>query len=316
MILKLKLRHVLLILLAALAGVVIYFLTNKKEALKFVLPEITKVTLIQSNIHDDTAHIDVFVIAENNSPYKMSIDSVVFDLSIGGEKVLSERQFIGLKQEKDQSDTVKLSVHIPMKHTMKTIRSLQSQDYTGLTIDATVVYNTIAGVKRISISKDKKIEVPIPPQLKVVTKTRDVKLFRRKADVDLYLQIINEGKNIDIELTDVNYKLIIGKDLDTKGKLSKKIIVKPRSETTVKFPLDFEMNRPVGTIFRVVTDTDRVPFDLELSGFLNAGKNLNHIPFVIFAKGKLEIVNEDKKAAEKDREKAQKKKERQEKRKK
>ena len=317
MILLIRFRYIVLIaILAVLAGLAIYFLTNKKEALKFVVPELTKVTLIKVDIHEDTAFVDVYAIAENSSPYKMSIDSIIYDLSIGGVEIISERQYIGLSQERGQKDTVKLSVKIPVKHTMKTIQGLQSMDYTGFTLDATVVYNTVAGVKRLSISKGKDIEVPIPPQLKVVTEQKDLRLLQKEVDVDLFLHIVNEGKNIDLTLSGLQYELIIGKDLDTKGKLGKKVTVKPQSTTIVKFPLEFDLNRPLRTILRIWTDTDRVPYKLKLSGFIDSDK-IKHIPIVVFSTGKLEIVNEDKKAKQKEqekiREKAEKEKQREQK---
>lgn len=311
MTLFIRFRYVLLIILAALSGVVIYYLTHKKEALKLVLPEITKITLVKVVIHQDTAYVDVFAVAENNSPYKLSVDSLVYDLSIGGKKIISDRQYIGLRQERDQIDTVKLSVKVPVKRTREIIQSLQSQEYMGIKLEAAVVYNTIAGVKRISISKDKNMEVPIPPEFRIVTKKKDVRLLQREVDVDLFLHVVNAGKNIDLELTGVQYKLNVGKDLATRGKLGKTVAIRPQSETTVRFPLEFDMKQPVGTIIRIWTDNDRVPFSLELSGYLNYGR-LKDVPIVIFTSGKTELVNENKVEKEKEREKAAEKQERKE----
>ena len=73
------------------------------------------------------------------------------------------------------------------------------------------------------------------------------------------------------------------------------------------------MKQPLKTIFKIWGDNDRVPFRIMLSGYLDAGK-MKRIPTVIFASGQLEIVNEQKKKAEKNRDRKAKKKKRKDKR--
>ena len=69
----------------------------------------------------------------------------------------------------------------------------------------------------------------------------------------------------------------------------------------------------MNTIFKVWKDEDRVPFRLMLSGYMDAGK-MKRIPVVIFASGRMEIVNEQKKKAEKKSERKRKKEDRKQKR--
>jgi hypothetical protein len=310
MMLKIRFRHVLLILLLGIIGYAIYFFIQRQKMLNLLVPQVTEITLIKADIHADTAYIEVNTIVVNKAPYEMNIDSVVCDLSLGGTKLVSTSQYVGLRQQSGESDSVKFSVKIPISHTRNKILSLQNQDSTGLTIEATIVYSGF----RLPFVRSKKIEVPVPPQFKVIkTEKSDLRLFKKDVHVDLFLGVINEGKNLSLEIHDIQYELIVGNDLVSRGKLGKDISIKPQSSQIIKFPLDIKMKQPLVTIFKIWGDNDRVPFRIMLSGYLDAGK-MKRIPTVIFASGQMEIVNEQKKKAEKKRERKAKKKKRMDKR--
>jgi LEA14-like dessication related protein len=290
MTLRIRARWVVLILLAGITGVVVYYLTHKKELLKYVVPEITKITLIEADIHSDTAFLQIHAIAQNNAPYRISVDSILCELSLDGTKLLSEKQYVGLSQEPDQADSITFYVKVPISRTKNKIESLQQQDTTGLTLHATVIYSS----RKLNFTKNETIEVPVPPRLRIVkTVRKTVQPLKKDLTADLYLEIVNEGKNLDLRIRDLGYRLTIGKDLSTRGKYGKAIAIKPRSAAVLKFPLHFRMNRPAATIVKVWTDTDRVPYHLRLDGKIDAGR-MKRIPFIINGYGSLEIVKEEK----------------------
>lgn len=276
------------ILLAGIVGVVVYYLLNKKELLKYVVPEITKITLIEADIHSDTAFIKIHAIAQNKAPYHISVDSIICDLSIGGTKLLSEKEHVGLSQEPNQADTVLFTVKVPISRTQNKINSLQDQDSTGLSLHVTIVYSS----RKIEFTKNETIEVPIPPRLRIVkTEQRSVKPFKKELKTDLYLEIINDGKNLDLSIHDLRYRITIGHDLTTRGKYGKSIYIKPRSGEVLVFPLHFRMQQPAATILKVWTDTDRVPYHLRLDAAIDAGK-MKRIPVIIRGSGTLEMRKE------------------------
>nr|WP_294858730.1 hypothetical protein [uncultured Fluviicola sp.] len=309
MTLKFRFRHVLLILLLGIIGYAIYFLIQRHKLLNMVLPEVKEITLIKADIHSDTAFVEVNMIVENKAPYEMNIDSIVCDLSLGGTKLLSVSQYVGLRQQSGESDSVKFSVNIPISHTRNKIMSLQDQDSTGIVIEATIVYSGL----KVPFIKSKKIEVPVPPKFKVLRTDKKVKLFKKDIQAQLYLSIINEGKNLSLDLHDLQYRITISNDLASKGKFPMDVSIRPQSSQVLKLPLDLKMKHPLGTIFKVMGDKDRVPFHLMLSGYMDAGK-MKRIPTVIYASGYMELVNEQKKKAEKKKERGQKKDQRQDKR--
>ncbi|ASS49075.1 MAG: hypothetical protein A3D31_04910 [Candidatus Fluviicola riflensis] len=263
--------------------------------LNLLLPEMTEITLIEANIHNDTAYIEVHGVVVNRAPYPMHIDSIVCDLTLGGTKLVSTNQYVGVHQESGDVDTVSFSVKIPISHTREKIDSLQSQDSTGVAIHATIVYSGF----RLKLAKGKRIQVPVPPKLRIIkTERKELRLIKKDVQVDLFLEITNDGKNLSLDIHDLQYELVIGNDLTTKGYYPKDLFIRPRSSLILKFPLDFTMNHPMQTIRKIWSDNDRVPFKIKLSGFLDAGE-MKRIPVVIFASGKMEIVNEQKKKAEK-----------------
>ncbi len=303
MMLKLRLWPVLLILFLGVGGYLIYLFIQRQKMLNLLLPEVTEITLIKADIHQDTAYIDVNTIVVNKAPYEMNIDSIICDLALGGTLLVSTSNYVGLRQQSGESDSVTFSVKIPITHTRNKIRSLQGKDSTGLSISAVIVYS---GMK-IPFIKSKKIEVPVPPKFKVIkTQKKELKLFKKNVKVDLFLRILNEGRNLSLDIHDLQYELKVGDDLSTKGKFYKDISIKPQSSQVLRFPLNLDMKHPLGTIFKIWGDRDRVPFKMTISGYLDAGK-MKRIPTVIFASGHMEIVNERKKKVEKKHEKERKK---------
>jgi LEA14-like dessication related protein len=294
MILRIKFRYILLILLLGI-GLSVYLYIRKQKLLNLILPEVTEITLIKVEIARDTAFIEVNAVVENKAPYPMNIDSIVCDLSLGVTKLVSTSQYVGLRQESGEKDTVLFSFDIPISRTREKIMSLQGQDSTGVEIQASIVYS---GYK-LNLARSKMIEVPVPPKLRILrTERKEFKLLKKTVDVDLFLQLVNEGKNISLDIHDLHYKLTLGNDLKTNGKLGKDVYIRPESALVLKFPLRFNMDRPIEVIRKVWTDHDRVPFYLELYGFIDVEK-MKHIPIVLITQGRLEMVNEEKKKAQK-----------------
>src|SRR3989338_1517510 len=94
MILRIRFRFVLLTLLLGIFGVGAYIFIKKQKMLNLLLPEMTEITLIEANIHNDTAYIEVHGVVVNRATYPMHIDSIVCDLTLGGTKLVSTNQYV------------------------------------------------------------------------------------------------------------------------------------------------------------------------------------------------------------------------------
>ena len=300
--LRIRFAWVWLIILLGICALVLIIYIRKQKLLNLLLPEMTEITLVKGEIRNDTVFVNVDAVVKNKAPYEMNIDSIVCELSLGGKTLVSTSQYIGIRQKSGESDTVSFAVNIPISQTQRQIRSLQDQDSTGVSVHATIVYSGY----RLNLNKAKKIEVPVPPQLKVLkTERKDLKLLKREVAVDLFLEITNNGKNLSLDIEDLHYDLKLGDDLSTKGKYPKDVYIRPYSSLVLKFPLDFDMKHPGATIMKIWTDNDRVPYRLKLSGYLNVGE-MKRVPVILIASGKMELVNDERKKAEKRREKRRK----------
>lgn len=297
--LRIRLAWVWLIILLGIGALILIIYIRKQKLLNLLLPEMTEITLVRGEIRNDTLFVSVNAVVENKAPYDMNIDSIVCDLSLGGKTLVSTSQYIGIRQKSGESDTISFSFDIPISQTRRQIRSLQGQDSTGASVHATIVYSGY----RLNLNKAKKIEVPVPPQLRVLkTERKDLKLLKKEVEVDLVLEVTNNGKNLSLDIEDLQYDLKLGDDLATKGKYPHDVHIRPYSSIVLNFPLDFTMNHPGTTIMKIWTDNDRVPYRVMLSGYLNVGE-MKRVPVVLFATGSMELVNDEKKKAEKRREK-------------
>lgn len=300
---------VILILLVGI-GVPVYFIIKKQKMLNLIVPDLKEITLIRADIHQDTAHIAVNAVVQNKAPYDMKIDSIICELALGGTKLVSTSQYVGLSQKSGESDTVTITVAIPISPTQKKIKSLQKQDSTGIAFYVSIVYSN----RKLSFIRGQQIEVPVPPKIRLLkTENLEVKLFKKKVKADLYLELINDGKNLSLDIHDIQYELSISNDFATKGRFYKDISIRPESSQVLKFPLDVKLIQPGKTIMKILSDKDRLPFKVKISGYLDVGK-LKRIPVVIFASGKLEILNQEKNKAKKQSKRERKKEKRKEKR--
>ena len=121
MTLKIRLWPVLLILFLGVGAYLIYLMVQRQKMLNLLLPEVTEITLIKATIQQDTAFLEVNTIVVNKAPYQMNIDSIICDLSLGGTKLISISQYVGLRKESGDSDSVQFAVKIPISHTRNKI---------------------------------------------------------------------------------------------------------------------------------------------------------------------------------------------------
>lgn len=264
-----------------------------------VVPKITKINSLRCHIQDDTAYFRLHCTTENQSPFRLTIDSVYVLLQFSNQEVVNEKQWVGIRQEPGQMDSLIVPLKVPLKKTIREIKSLQGKDSTDLVLHASLVYNTMAGKQKLNLDQDFKIEVPVPVQFKIIgTKTEKVRFLKKEAEVDLFLQIKNPGHHLKVDISDLQYQLRIGDELSEVGKHDRRINIDPQSYQIVQFHLDFDLNHPLKTARKILTDNDVEPYHLKLEGLLHL-KNFPPIPTTLTTQGQLELRNEEKRKAQK-----------------
>lgn len=284
--------YLALSLTLVLAGTIFYFIYNPKKAISFVFPDLNKISYVDARIKNDSAFIDISLVLQNKNPYKLSIDSVVFEVKLADTSVAKQTIPVNLRQPSFQQDTVKLPLNLKVPQMMSLIKSLQKQDSTSLEVKGYIVYETVFGREKIDIDKKLTIEVPVPPKIKVLKVQREGFRIKDKImKVNASIEIINDGKRLDVELSDVRYEMTVKETFHTKGIYSKPIIVKPQSSVVVNVPMEIEIYHPLRTVLKIATDRDQLDYLLHLT--FMAKENLSEkslaSPTEVTASGQLEL---------------------------
>ena len=162
-----------IILLIVIAGGILIYIYNPKKAIDLILPDLSSINYIYANVKNDTVRTKIDIIVQNKSPYKLTIDSVYFEIQLNEEQLIEERIAVNLKQERYQVDTVRLPVDFPKKKFKSILANLKGIDSTHLHANCYVIYNTIFGRVKLKYDKSVNIPVPIPPQIKVIKVERN-----------------------------------------------------------------------------------------------------------------------------------------------
>jgi LEA14-like dessication related protein len=281
-----------LLFVLALGGVIAYYVYNPKKAISFVFPDLNNISYVNAVIKNDSAFIDISLVLQNKNPYKLNIDTIVFDLKLADTLVAKQTMSLNIKQSRFDEDTVKLPLNLKVRQMMRLIQSLQKQDSTTLEVSGYIVYETIFGRAKVALDKKLKIETPVPPKIKVLKVEREgFSLKDRIMKVNASIEIINKGKRLSLELSDVNYEMTVKETLHTKGTYAKTIVVKPQSTVVISIPMDIEIYHPLKTAMKIITNKDRMNYRLHLK--FNVTEHVSEksltSPAEITATGELEL---------------------------
>ncbi len=274
------------ILLVIGGGAFIFF--NPKKGLKLVLPDLDNISLVKANIKNDTAYLGINLLLENKSIFKLTLDTLFYKITLADSLLFKETKALHIRQKPGERSSVEMPLRIPIPKTMGTIRSLQDQDSTYVDIESYIVYNTLLGSQKISISKKIKIGVPVPPQLKLEDIEMDkLSLSDKTVEIIAKVKIINEGKILDLNIHKIHYALMFGDKLfSSDGTYDKSIMLKPVSETEVEIPITIKVNKIVKTVWKYITN-EKLKYHIVVTAELDENNfyRKNNIPLEVRASG-------------------------------
>ena len=281
-----------LLLGAALIGVIIYYILRPKEAAKLILPELKEISYLYADIKGDFVSAKIYAVVQNQNPYQLVLDTLHLEIKLDDMKIIKETIPLQLDQSQHDTDTMKIPFTFNLKKVMEKIKDLQKNDSTDLEVNGYMVYNTVIGQQKIKFDKKLSIAVPVPPKMKVLkVEQSKFKIGDKTSKANIKLEIINEGKYIDLKLDDINYNLRIPNTITSNGVINKAIVMKPGEEQVIDIPIIVKYDHPLKTVFSVLFDNDKVPFELNLRSNLtiNNLKDLNTIPVEVHATGITEL---------------------------
>jgi len=276
-----------------IASIICYYFLNPKKAINLIFPGINEISFIHIDLKKDSALLRLYVYVQNKMPYKMVIDSLNFEIKLNGFKMVEETVPVRINEKSLETDTIELPVNISLKEIKKTIDDLQGQDSTDMEINFNIVYNTLIGREKVNINRKIRIESPIP--LKITILKLEHKKYNMKdktSEAVLKIEIINNGKNVDLQLNEISYYLQIINTFLSKGIVIRPIDIKPESSQIVDIPIIIEYSSPFKTAWLIVTDSDILKYDLNLkcNVKVNGIKDFKAIPVEIDATGIMELV--------------------------
>ena len=288
-----KAKAVIIILAICIVSFVLYYLFKTEKAINLILPGLNEISYIHIDLKKDSALVKLFVFVQNKMPYKMVIDTIQFELNLNGAEIVDETVYVKIDQSWLETDTIELPVNISLKKTKKIIGDLQGQDSTDMDIGFYIVYKTWIGSQKIHIRRNIRIASPVPPQIKILKlEHKKYNIKDKTSDAVLIIEIINNGKNIDLQLNSVIYNLQIENSLFSKGSFPGPIDIKPVTFQTVEIPIVIEYSHPLKTAWAIVFDNDKMKYDLNIQTdvIVNNFKVRYMIPMEVDATGSIELV--------------------------
>jgi LEA14-like dessication related protein len=284
-------------LLVALSIVIIltvlYLVFNPKKAINLVFPGLNEVSYVHIDLKEDSSLVKLFMLVQNKMPYRMVIDTIHFKVQLNGSKVVEETIPVLIDQSRFDSDTIELPVHFSLKGFTRILADLQGMDSTDMDVNFWITYKTIIGNQKVHIDRTIRIATPVPPQITILKLAHQkYNMEDKTSEAVLNIEIINNGKNIDLQLSGISYNLQIINTLHSAGKVTRPIDIQPGTSQFVDIPIIIEYKKPFKTVWLVVTDNDTVTYDLNLKCYVrvNAIKDLKAIPVEIDATGTMELV--------------------------
>ncbi len=286
-------KRVVILIVLVLAGIITFYILNPGKAITLVFPDLHKINYVNAVIKNDSAFTKISLVLHNKNPYKLDIDTVSFEVTLNDTGIAHQIVPLNIKQTRFDEDTIQLPLNLHIAQIKGLIAHLQSQDSTIVNIKGSIIYETIFGRKKIEFNKTSKIEVPVPPQIKVLkVERKGFDLGEKILKANAQIEIINKGKNIDIQLTDIRYNITVKNTLHADGVISKPLVIKPRSSSKINLPIEIEVYHPLKTLWLIKTDQDRLNYLLHIK--CNVKENISEKSFAspaeITATGTLELV--------------------------
>ena len=288
-----KVKILLVILVIVIISIICYYIFNPRKAINLIFPGINEISFIHIDLKKDSALLKLYVFIQNKMPYKMVIDTLNFEINLNGFKMVKGTVPVQIDQKWFETDTIELPVNISLKEIKKTIGNLQGQDSTDMEINFSIVYNTLIGREKININRKIRILSPIPPKITILKlEHKKYNLKEKTIDAVLKIEVINNGKNIDLQLNEISYNLQIINTLLSKGIVTQSINIKPGSSQIIDIPIIIEYSSPFKTAWLIITNNDILKYDLNLKCKVkvNSIKDFKAIPVEVDATGTVELV--------------------------
>jgi LEA14-like dessication related protein len=264
-------RIIVLILLLFVILVAGYFYYNPDKLQKVFLPDIEKVEAVNVVFKNDSAYADLKLRMVNHSFFRLSLDSVVYNISFDNTTILNKRQVLNVAIDANDTDTLLFPVAIPVKTLQEKISDVQDRDSVLIRAEIQLMYNTKIGLITVPFDKNLTIATPRPPEFEIRKISYDG--FKKGSlDLKIHLLIHNPGP-IGLKISDLNYNIRIRDLIEAKGRFPDTLVVEPGELNEEILPLRVRIKKPLKVLGLILSDKDEVPYKAVIKGTLINQKN-------------------------------------------
>lgn len=287
----LKIGLIISLVLITLGGVAYYCWLNPKKALNFVVPSFSGIANIEVEIKGDTAYLDIYSVMKNKAPYPINIKELEYTVCLAEHDILSETQYLDMRQTPGQIDTMNLFVRLPYKSIRDLLESIQDQDSTTVGARFAITYETMFGEVTIPALFDIPIKTPNPPEIELnKIKLGFFNFKERKFQLILDIDIINEN-NVKVSLAELEYEAEFGENLSGYGSQDEVITVEANARSNITLPIIISVDKPMDLIWKIITNKDRMDYEFNLKGvLLMDDPKRKDVPFDVTLNGDAELV--------------------------
>lgn len=266
----------------------LFFITYYPEkAQNILIPEIKELPSLKIRVNDDSLHADLSLEMRNSGPFRMNIDSLIYEVHFDTVRALDRAHDVSIVLRPGESDTFSFPVSLPHIKIFHRIRQLQHRDSADIKVDARVVYSTIWGRSSLRHKKTSRIAMPRPPELdveKIEYAGRSGKLVRLVVHL-----AFNNRSAIMLRLSGIRYRILLGDLAGAEGRLNDTIGILPHSVSRYSLPVEVTITRPAKTLFLVAADRDRVAYFAEVNARITANEVISETEIMVTKKGEAEL---------------------------
>jgi LEA14-like dessication related protein len=282
---------VLFILLLAAAAAIYFWRVEIRE---HVLPSVEDVTVEKVSIHNNKAHISMFLTVTNPDMADFELDKVVMEVLNDTLHLMRYENDSALAIKRGETRTFPFEFDLPMKPLMKRIRSLQDQDSTDLRVIGSMIVKTNFGDFRLPI--DRIIDVPVPTPPKVTVHSIEY-LGHENENYDFIINLSLEIKNENITaLRDVTYDFQGSDFLESKGTYDKDVVPDGSGRAEVHLPVRVAAVNRLKILSKVLTNNDIIDYKLVMTGtVITKNDDISEVPLSFMKEGQVELYNKERK---------------------
>jgi LEA14-like dessication related protein len=255
---------VLAVILISAAALAAYFYFYPSKAQNIIVPEIEQLENLKIKVKGDTAFMDLSLKLINSGPFKMNIDSLIYNVKFDTATLLSRAQDLKIVLRPGEVDTFSIPARLPFKRLFSNIRRMQGFDSVAILTDIRIVYSTIFGRASIPHKKTNTIAVPIPPRFEI-EQVEYVSRDKKTVYLNAHIKMHNPGR-IELKVFNLKYDLKVEDLFDADGSYPEQISVKPNSVISKVLPVTVNVNKAFKTFIKIITDNDKVKYKIRIRG--------------------------------------------------